>query len=79
MLVVALVALHALLGWSSLLGVAVIGLFWPLGYLLGVKGKAAAARIQQERDRRALLVFVVSQNGQRRYAALEMPSQEADE
>ena len=56
MLVVALVALHALLGWSSLLGVAIIGLFWPLGYLLGVKGKAAAARIQEERDRRASLM-----------------------
>ena len=39
----------------------------------------AAVEDARERDRRALLVFVVSQNGQRRYAALEMPSQEADE
>ena len=39
----------------------------------------AAVEDARERDRRALLVFVVSQNGQRRYAALEMPSEEADE
>ena len=39
----------------------------------------AAVADARERDRRALLVFVVSQNGQRRYAALEMPSEEADE
>lgn len=39
----------------------------------------AAVEDARERDRRALLVFVVSQNGQRRYAALEMPSQETDE
>ena len=39
----------------------------------------AAVEDARARDRRALLVFVVSQNGQRRYAALEMPSEETDE
>ncbi len=55
-LVVSLVALHALLGWSAFLGILIVLVFWPLGYLLGVRGKAAAMRIQQERDRRASLM-----------------------
>ncbi|WP_273146096.1 trypsin-like peptidase domain-containing protein [Oceanicaulis alexandrii] len=47
--------------------------------LVGLSDFEAAVEDARARDRRALLVFVVSQNGQRRYAALEMPSDETEE
>eukprot|EP00624_Nannochloropsis_granulata_P007188 evm.model.NODE_6679_length_19313_cov_19.735516.5 len=55
-LVISLVALHSLLGASSFVGIVIILIFWPLGYLLGVQGKNAAMRIQAERDQRASLM-----------------------
>ncbi|GAB5030200.1 multidrug resistance-associated protein 1 [Nannochloropsis oceanica] len=55
-LVISLVALHSLLGASSFVGIVIILVFWPLGYLLGVQGKNAAMRIQAERDQRASLM-----------------------
>ena len=47
--------------------------------LVALSDFEAAVEDARARERRALLVFVVSQNGQRRYAALEMPSDESDE
>jgi ABC-type multidrug transport system fused ATPase/permease subunit len=55
-LVISTVALQQLLGASSFVGIVIILVFWPLGYLLGVQGKNAAMRIQVERDQRASLM-----------------------
>lgn len=58
-LTISLVALHALLGASSFVGVIIIVVFWPLGYLLGLRGKKAAMHIQRERDNRASVMAEV--------------------